>query len=220
MNFINLCKKILSFIYPNKCIYCKNIIEYDKTICGKCISSIRGKSKLIKISAENFPHTLCVSAFKYDDYVKSAIWQFKFHGMQYYAESFSEEMYIGVSDYFKDVNFSYISCVPLHESKLKKRGYNQSELLARFLTKKLNANFVPILIKNKNNLTQHELSFSKREENIKGVYSINHNIYIDKSKNLLLCDDIITTGNTLKECIKTLKENGFNNIYCVTLAYV
>lgn len=220
VNFINTYKKILSWIYPNKCICCKNIISFDKNICDKCISSIRGNSKLTKIFHENSSLVLCASAIKYDTNIKSAIWHFKFRNMKSYSNIFSEEMYIAVSTYFKNINFDYISCVPLHKNKFRQRGYNQSELLAKSLSKKLNSQFVPILIKNKNNLSQHDLSFAEREKNIKGVYSINNCVSIDKSKNLLLCDDIITTGNTLKECVEILKDNDFDNVYCVTLAYV
>ena len=220
MYFSNIYKKILSWIYPNKCICCKNIVSADRNICDKCISYIRGNSKITKIFYKKSSAVLCASAIKYNYHIKSAIWKFKFRNMKFYADIFSEEMYMAVSTYFKDINFDYISCVPLHKSKFKERGYNQSELLAKSLSKKLNAKFVPILVKNKNNLSQHDLSFTEREINIKGVYSINDGVNIDKSKKLLLCDDILTTGNTLKECIKTLKENNFNNIYCVTLAYV
>ena len=78
---------------------------------------------------------------------------------------------------------------------------------------------VAILIKTKNTPAQHELSFDEREENIKGAYRTNKSIQIDKNKKLLICDDIITTGRTLKECIKTLKSDGFKNIYCATIAY-
>lgn len=220
MKIINIFKKILSYIYPNKCICCKDIIEYDKSICSKCISYIRKYSKITNIYTKDLHPTLCVSTTKYDHHIKSAIWRFKFRNMKNYSDPLSHEMYLTVLNHFKNVSFDYVSCVPLHKSKLKKRGYNQSELLARSLGQKLNITFIPILDKNKNNLPQHELSFAEREKNIKGVYSINHNISIDKNKNLLLCDDIITTGNTLKECVKILKKNGFNNIYCVTLAYV
>lgn len=175
---------------------------------------------MTNIYIKDSPPVLCVSATKYDSYIKSAIWHFKFRDMKNYSAPLSQEMYLAILNHFKHINFHYISCVPLHKSKLKSRGYNQSELLAKSLANKLNITFVPILYKNKNNLSQHELSFAEREKNIKGVYSINRNIHIDKNKNLLLCDDIITTGNTLKECIKALKQNGFNNIYCITLAYV
>ena len=105
--------------------------------------------------------------------------------MKNYSKPLSKEMLVAISKHYKNVRFDYVSCVPLHKSKLKSRGYNQAELLAKFLATELNATFVPILIKTKNTPAQHELSFDEREENIKGAYRTNKSIQIDKNKKLL-----------------------------------
>lgn len=116
-----------------------------------------------------------------------------------------------------DKNFILIP-VPLYKSRLRWRGYNQSEELARELSNTLQ---IPIetdlLVKEKSTLPQIELTGEEREKNIKGVFSC-QNIEKFKGKKVLLIDDVFTTGATMEECSKVLKEAGARETWGVVVA--
>lgn len=107
--------------------------------------------------------------------------------------------------------------VPLHKRKLKSRGFNQSELLAKEISIKLDMYLeVKSLIKVKNNQSQTNLSAVERRKNVKDCYRWKGNNL--KNKNIILIDDVITTGATLNECAKILKKAGANEVWGLVLA--
>ena len=108
--------------------------------------------------------------------------------------------------------------VPLHPHKLKERRYNQAALLSEELSRKLKKPcFLDGLIKETDTDSQTQLSKSAREKNVKGVFSFNPK-YNLKSYQILLVDDVYTTGATLKECERMLLKHGVKKVYSVTLA--
>ena len=115
-------------------------------------------------------------------------------------------------------SYDIISAVPIHKKRKKERGYNQSELIAREIAKN-----IPIIVyknalkKIKNNKRQSDLSKEDRLDNVKNVYQI-VNEEIIKDKRVVLFDDIYTTGSTLNECSRLLKQNGVKEILAITLA--
>ncbi len=115
-------------------------------------------------------------------------------------------------------NIDYISYVPMHKSKPKLRGFNQNFLLAKGLSKKLN---IPlgknILLKIKDTKSQSSLNKRDRLLNLKDAFEVSNKAEI-KSKNILLIDDIFTTGSTVSECARCLKTAGANKVYVLTVA--
>lgn len=111
-----------------------------------------------------------------------------------------------------------ISFIPLHSSKLKSRGYNQSEILAKSLSKKLNLKIHGLLKRVKKTSSQVGLTREKRIENLKGSFSIAPNVLISQYPNILLVDDVFTTGSTLLEAANVLKRKGAKKIWGVTLS--
>ena len=105
----------------------------------------------------------------------------------------------------------------MYEKKKKIRGYNQSEILAKRVADNLLVNYDDkVLTQPFDTKTQHILSYDERIENVKGKYFANANSY----NNILLIDDIITTGATMNECAKTLKKSGAENVYFASVAMV
>lgn len=115
-------------------------------------------------------------------------------------------------------NYDIIMPVPISKKRNKERGYNQSALITTELSKKLNLELINnCLYKTKNVIEQSKLSKEKREENIQGVYSLK-NIELLKDKKLLLVDDIFTTGSTVNECCKVLRQANVKEITVLTIA--
>ncbi len=117
--------------------------------------------------------------------------------------------------------FDFLIAVPLHKKRLKKRKFNQTILLAKNLHKlSPNLAFYPdFLIRKKHTKAQAELRKKEREKNLKSAFVINAKFLQQiKGKNILLIDDVTTTGATLENCAKVLKRGGAAKITTLTLA--
>lgn len=116
-------------------------------------------------------------------------------------------------------SYEIIIPVPIHRRRFNDRGYNQSELIAKEISKKLKINNFRnnILIKIRNNAIQSTLNKHQRMMNVKDVYKV-QNINLIQNKKILLIDDIYTTGNTVNECSRVLKENGAKEIGVFTIS--
>ncbi|MBR1730898.1 MAG: ComF family protein, partial [Ruminococcus sp.] len=117
---------------------------------------------------------------------------------------------------YSETGFDLVTCVPMHEKQLKERGYNQSRLLAENVSNYLEVEYEDLLVKHKENLPQHNLKPNEKRYNVKGVYKA---VNTDKIKghNILIIDDVITTGYTLGECCKILQKAGAKKIQCAAL---
>lgn len=115
-----------------------------------------------------------------------------------------------------------ITCVPLHKSRQNFRGFNQSELLAKLLAQKLGLEYQDLLIRRKKTKTQVGLESWQRKQNIKGAFLLNSQPKadhpLDDNSQIILVDDVWTTGSTLKECCYILKRNGAKKVWVLTLA--
>lgn len=116
--------------------------------------------------------------------------------------------------------YDIILVVPISKQRKKERGYNQSSLIAREISKltsiKIEKN---VIQKTKNIIPQSKLDKNQRQENIKNAYRV-HNVEKIKNKKILIFDDIYTTGSTVNECAKMLIQKGIdrNNIGVLTIA--
>ena len=108
--------------------------------------------------------------------------------------------------------------VPVSKRRKKDRGYNQTELIAKEISKELNIEYVKdVLYKSKDTIAQSKLNKEQREENAKGVYEIKNNQRVN-NKRILLIDDIYTTGSTVRECSKILNKVNPKKIGIFTIA--
>ena len=143
--------------------------------------------------------------------------QYKFHDVKYMGACFAEILTLKIKKY--NLNADIIIEVPISRERFRERGYNQSAIIARRVSKITGIIYgKDVLIKTKNNLRQSELSIQERKENVKDVYSIK-NIELIKGKSVILIDDILTTGATLNECAKVLKENGAKEVIALAVMY-
>ena len=110
--------------------------------------------------------------------------------------------------------------VPLHPARKRDRGYNQSELIAKRISLELSIKHEPHLLeRTRQTQTQTLFDAEGRKKNIAGAFSMNDR-FVDflNGKNILLVDDVITTGSTVRECAKVLKENGAAEVYAASAA--
>jgi len=108
--------------------------------------------------------------------------------------------------------------VPLHKARLRQREFNQAHILSSHLAKDLSKTVSPdILIRNRDTRTQTDLEPEMRFSNVKGSFSVTDTAQI-RGKNILLVDDVLTTGATCSEAAYALKDSGANIVFVMTLA--
>ena len=213
MNFLN---SALDYFFPPICGMCGEINE--NYICNNCYENIKKIKKCVinEYNNRNFSKHLYI--FKYEGIIRNKIIEYKFEDKGYLYKMFAK---IILSDK-KTCNFikkyDVIIPVPISKKRKKKRGYNQSELVANELAQKLNQDiWTDIIIKKKDNKPQSELNKLERIKNVEDIYEINKPIEV-KNKKVLLLDDIYTTGSTVNEIARKLKQNQTQEIGVITLA--
>ncbi len=196
---------------------CGKVSKLD--LCRKC--EIKLNKKIIfedNININNMYFDEHIYLFKYEEIIRKLILNYKFNEKDYIYKIFIQILKNNKKIYCKMKKYDIIIPVPISNKRLKTRGFNQSALIGRniadFLDLEYNEN---VLFKIRNNNTQSSLNREEREKNVKGVYSIKGQLII-KNKEILLIDDIYTTGNTVNECSKILKENGAKRIGIFTVA--
>ena len=146
--------------------------------------------------------------FKYENLIRQQILDLKFHEKPYVYKTIMYFLKENKKDLKNLEKYDIIIVVPVSISRKKERGYNQSTILAKEISKIIERPFIEnVLYKIKNTVPQSTLNKEQREQNAKGVYKVN-NIQKIYNKKILIFDDIYTTGSTLNECAKVLIEQG------------
>jgi competence protein ComFC len=173
------------------------------------------------------------SIFDYrDPAIKKSIWFLKYKNKKYLAEFFAEIIYekiieeLSELEIFENFKNPILIPVPLSKEKRKERGYNQTELLCENImslaekNKNTNITYLKnIVYKTKNTLPQARIK-NRRErlENLTNAFGIKNKEEI-KNRNIIIIDDVTTTGATLKEIKKIIKQNGAKKIVAFTVAH-
>jgi len=207
---IHIFKKILNLLFPQKCIGCG---AKNEILCCKCLTKLPPPPELYGIGS----HKIFAATSYHDEISKKAIWLFKYKGVKILAEPLAELMYRRfLGTHIAD---SVIIPIPLSKNKLRKRGYNQAELLAKCLSDKLSVKIISdVLYKIKDTSSQVEIKDrKKRLKNLEGAFKVEGPEKI-AGKTIILVDDISTTGATLKEAGHVLKNAGAKKIIGLVVA--
>lgn len=222
---------VFNILFPNHCIICKNIIQSDKInyICLDCINKlsyihrddyircnrcgriIDTKDSTCICSYENIYFDECKSMLYYDDKTSNLIHKMKFSHRYLICKDFA----VILSFYYKDYinKFDAVSFVPLGKNRLLERGYNQSELIARHISKIINIPLIEnIIIRKKESKPLSMIKVKElREKAIKNAFKINQKYKFNNNKkiNILIIDDVFTTGSTINEMSLELRKLEF-----------
>lgn len=201
--------KNLLFRNKNRCYIClEEEDDYEEYICTTCNSKL--EENYIKSNLElKYIDELYFTLF-YNRYMRGKIIEFKFQDKNYLYKPFANYLYKSYREN-KISNIDYIVYIPSHRSKEIKRGFNQSALLAKSLSNHTGIEVLDILHKERRTKDQSSLSKGDRKENLVAAFSM-ENEEIIRDKDLLLVDDIFTTGATIEEVAKLLKEKGARRV--------
>ncbi len=119
---------------------------------------------------------------------------------------------------FDSVEYDLVTAVPLSPAKFRRRSYNQSSILGRGLAQRLGIAFLPqCLTRVRDTQSQTKLKAKQRLKNVKGAFKAGHTSWL-KGRRVLLVDDIMTTGATVNECARALRQAGANDVQVITVA--
>ena len=212
-NGINkLTRGVMDLLFPRKCPFCGAILEKD-TICRVC----KEKLPLCHTVQTGSGYGRVTAPFRYEGLVRKAILDFKFNGKLGGLETFGTWLAQCAAERYSG-EFDAITWVPVSKKRLRKRGYDQARYLAASACVDWHVQPLETLKKVRDNPPQSRLTDAKeRRSNVLGVYEAVNAKEI-AGKRLLLIDDIFTTGATLSECARILRDAGAADVLCLTLA--
>ena len=228
-------EKLLSFLYPKKCAFCKTVMDHDSKIyiCKPCLQKLpRVKEPYCKKCGKpvgEFSRPVCSNCTKhhhvfsgsftplvYTDFVRRAILSMKFYSASHISRALAfliAECVISRVEDYPD----FVTYVPLSEDRLQERGYDQAYLIARFLAEILELPIVSTLTHKSGHAKQSTLSPAERRENAKKSFAAKD---LKLSGTGLLVDDVYTTGSTIDTCSRHLISMGCEKVYIATAAIV
>lgn len=221
---------IADFVYPPVCSTCERTLKRGESyVCGYCWDSFERvvpTENIIQLIESKFLSDQTVDGidsvflFEQDMRVREAIHLLKYAGAELIAGKFG--LYIS-KKIVRDTKLSMcdlIAPIPLHPARCRERGYNQSELIADSIGRNLQIPHVPgLLVRLRQTQTQTFFDAEGRRKNVQGAFGIGQSEVRELAgKRILLIDDVITTGATVKECARTLKLNGASEVYGASAA--
>jgi ComF family protein len=229
MRIKDLFLDFIHLIYPNNCLLCgESLVKTESQLCLFCLFSLPKTNYHLQKDNPiekrfwgkvNIEHASSFFYFQKGSSVQKLLHELKYHGNKEIGELLGAHLGMELlqSPFYKDIDL--IVPVPLHKNRYQKRGYNQSECIAKGISSVLKKPVdTQTLIRVVETSTQTKKGVFERWENTNGIFALVDN-HAFKSKHILLVDDVLTTGSTLEACAKTLIE-GENSVRVsiVTLA--
>nr|WP_300006037.1 ComF family protein [Tissierella sp.] len=214
MDYIN---SIFELIFPsdNLCFLCKEDEEkIVNSICKGCKANIDQVDKEVQLGSDFIKE--CYYSTVYDRFMKEIIKKFKFNHKSYLYKPLGHILIDTIYSKGLDGKVDMIAFVPSHRRKEAIRGYNQSQLLAEFVSKELDLPLSKTLVKKNHTFDQHFLDKKDRQDNLKDAFRVRNKEEV-KDKSILLIDDILTSGSTMQECAKELIKNEAKAIFALAL---
>lgn len=217
---------ILDFVLPPVCLHCESpLLNRERYLCEKCTESIaridnKSNADLQRIkSNNNVSNSYSLFLFVEGTAIQTLLHHLKYGQMRKIGREYGKKL---AEEILKpeNLNADFIVPVPLHISKKRERGYNQSDFICEGIGEVLD---VLLLTKGLKRLkftkTQTKLTSEERQENVRGAFAVkNKYMNIIKDKKIILVDDVITTGSTILESAKVLKNAGCGDIYVCSIA--
>ena len=239
---MSIIKKILCIIYPERCVFCGKIMPYSKTgvyVCGDCLKKVRfcvnesccsvcgvpvesGKNicaecLTMKRSGSSMNYDKIISVCVYDENTKEGILKFKLGNAAGAYASFAGMLAPVISASFKKIDL--IAAVPPRKERMRNFGFDQCHIIAKAVSKKIGVPYKKnVLRRVRETEKQSSLGGDMRRENLFGAFEAKIDPNFINKKNILVIDDVKTTGSTFNECARALKEKGAAHVYGASVA--
>ena len=223
---MNISTWISRIFFPEKCTHCGKLIPLSDSFCHKCTLNecsvpegfcFHCNSRSCRCTEDSPVLRHITAPFIYTDAAKELITSLKFRKRKDFAIPLSEALAKRIIEDFSDIDFDFVTFVPMTDKAKRKRGFNQSELIARGVAERFFIPCIDALVKTRDTPSQHYLSAEERRKITADVITYKDKAQI-KGKTVLICDDIKTTGSTLLACQKALFDGGASSVYCAVAA--
>ncbi len=223
---------LLQVLYPKPCVVCDKVllkIEKEMGFCKECRKKIKLAGKVVCLKCgtpikderaelcENCARTKrqftqVKALYQYTSDMKESMYRFKYGNRRCYAKTFANHSIHYYGDWIKDNKIEAIIPVPMYKEKERRRGYNQASVFAKELGKVTGLPVeTEIIRRNKDTVAMKQLNALKRKKNLLKAFSLQNNVV--QFRKVLIVDDIYTTGTTMDEVAKVLKEGGVDEIF-------
>jgi len=241
---MNLLKGIFDAVFSRECAVCASVLKKEESfVCGQCLSDVKiirppfckkcGRPFISEETLKYSPDHLCAgcrgkrlsfhsvrAVGVYDGALRKLIHHYKFNGQRFLGEFLSGIMLENIREKFDSIDFDAVMSVPLHKKRLREREFDQSLLLSLNIGKNLD---IPVITDNliRNRYTRPQLELKKKErfQNVKQAFTVKRKEEI-KGKQILLIDDVLTTGATIHECARVLKKKGAKSVDVLVLSMI
>lgn len=229
-------EEFMDIIYPPRCPVCgevkkeksrltcsgclKKLVWIQEPQCKKCGKMLAGGKQeyCFDCSKTQYHFESGYPLWNYDDIMRKSIADFKYGGRREYGEFYGEALVQRYGNKFLALKVDAIVPVPVHYTKRRERGYNQTEIVADILGKRLE---IPVwkdwLIRIRKTMPQKELNQLERLKNLEEAFAIKKQYYLQDDVKILLLDDIYTSGSTVEACTNVLLKAGVKKVYVSTL---
>lgn len=219
-------ERLICVFLPDRCIFCNTVIEPLTLCCDECrdeLHTVRppvcaycGRSRTDCVCKQHrHSYEAVVAPFYYSGAARQGVRRLKRWDDPKAIRFFASQMAAVVRREFPDLDFDGVCGVPMTDKDVRRRGYNQSELLAKTVAEILGLPLCPVLVKRYQTVPQKALKRTERSGNVLGVFDVTELL---PGRRMLLVDDLVTTGSTVGECAKMLKLAGAKTVTVVAIA--
>ncbi|MCX5698015.1 MAG: ComF family protein [Candidatus Omnitrophica bacterium] len=233
---------LADIIYPKRCLACKaplaGAASGDHYVCSKCWGEIKKNVPPFcsrcgrHLKKNNLAKNVCSGCARselhfdrafsptlYEGTIKKLLHEFKYKGKDYLGATLTKPMLEFITEYRLPMEYmDLVIPVPLHNSKLREREFNQAHILGSHIAREYKKEIrLDLLVRHRNTLTQTNLETGERLKNVKNCFSVTDGTAVT-GKNILLVDDVLTTGATCSEAALALKNAGAGIVFALTLA--
>lgn len=222
-------KQLINLFFPKVCVGCKNIlVEQEEVMCVYCLHELPltdlhvNNSKLICevfYGSVELQHATALFYYPKKGVVRQLIHHLKYKNQKHISCFLGKWLGFELKncDYYNDIDV--VIPVPLHKKRMRQRGYNQVEGFAKELALNLEADFNDVtLLRNKNSSTQTVKNRLTRWKNVQTIFEVT-DVNTLQEKHILLVDDVITTGATIKACVTELQKIKGVKLSLAVMAY-
>jgi ComF family protein len=228
---------LASLFYPPLCTVCSASVEAGEYVCASCLDkaprirppfcakcsepfsgAITGSFACANCAHRTVHFDAAVSVYRSRGIVRKLVHEFKYGRRQFLRHALGRWLAETLDDArLRDRHFDMIVPVPLHPARERERGFNQAALLADVMSRDAEIPLRDLLQRVRYTTTQTEFDRNERMENLRGAFRLRKNRDVRDSR-VLLVDDVLTTGSTLSECARVLKEAGAISVHAATAA--
>ncbi|NCC52932.1 MAG: ComF family protein [Spartobacteria bacterium] len=228
----------LDLLYPRRCAGCgteeigatpflcwecfQELLPVQPPFCSVCGQPVWGNIDASYIcaacSAKTPGYDAAYGCLLYEGLAREMIVSLKYNAATWLVPDLAAILEAGFRARYGDILVDSVAFVPLYHRKLRERGYNQAELLARRLARSLDKDVVSrCLVRKRHTPSQTRLTAAQRATNVEGAFGFRWRRWLE-GKRILLIDDVMTTGATVSECARVLKKGGAARVYVLTAA--